>query len=335
MKSYEIEFEGITCKGCITAIEHKLSSLENTCIKKMDRNTGTSIIDSSLGEEELSKKVASFQGCCESCKIELSKIDRINTEKPEILKPITDTNYLIKKQYKHALEGIIAKREVACSEYCVCKTTDVNRFDEFPDAPSFSSIVNLEKYLQEFGYLTNGLSIIDFGCGTCHDAFQIAPLIEPGLITGIDFTQEMVDFADQTALKRHVENAVFHQSDNLRMIQPSSQDVLIANNVFNILSNQDEFLLETYAILKTGGLLIIADEFNIDMLPDSLRNDPAFQCGGIAGAETIDDLIHRIQVKGFDFFNQKLIGSYCIEFNLENYKLQSIILVFKKTSVKT
>ena len=206
------------------------------------------------------------------------------------------------------MEGIIAKKDVACSEYCVCKTTDVNRFEEFPDAPSFSSIFNLEKYLQEFGYLTNGLSIIDFGCGTGYDTFQIAPLIEPGLITGIDVPQEMVDFANQTAQKSHAPTAAFHQSDNLRMIQPSSQDVVIVNNLFKILSNQDEFLLETYTILKTEGLLIIADEFAIDELSDSLRKDPAFQCGGIAGAQ------HSI----CKYTSRRFTFNYSINFNQFN-----------------
>ena len=142
MERYEIVFAGVTCKGCVTAIKNKLSSLDKTFIKIIDRSTGTSIVDSTLGEEELAKKVKSFQGCCENCQIELSKIDKVDTEDPMTLRPVTDENYIIKKQYKHALEGIIAKTEVACSEYCVCKTTKVNRFEEFPDAPSFSSIVN-------------------------------------------------------------------------------------------------------------------------------------------------------------------------------------------------
>ena len=142
MERYELVFDGITCKGCVTAIENKLSRLDKTFIKIIDQSTGTSIVDSTLDEEELVKNVRSFPGCCENCKIDLNKISRINTEEPVTFRPVTDKQYLIKKQYKHALEGIVAKKEVACSEYCVCKTTTGNRFEEFPDAPSFSSIVN-------------------------------------------------------------------------------------------------------------------------------------------------------------------------------------------------
>ena len=330
MERYELVFDGITCKGCVTAIENKLSRLDKTFIKIIDQSTGTSIVDSTLDEEELVKNVRSFPGCCENCKIDLNKISRINTEEPVIFRPVTDKQYLIKKQYKHALEGIVAKKEVACSEYCVCKTTTVNRFEEFPDAPSFSSIFNLAKYLQEFGYLTPDLSGVVFGCGTGHDALQIAPLIEPGQITGIDVTQEMVDFAHRATLKRHVTNAVFHQADNLHMLPPHSQDLLIVNNVFNILSDQEDFLLQASDILKLDGLLIIADEFAIDDLPDALRNDPAFQCGGIAGAEHADRLVNRITDKGFKFLNQRLIRSYSIPFKQEKYRLQSEILIFKK-----
>ena len=140
----------------------------------------------------------------------------------------------------------------------------------------------------------------------------------------------MVDFAHRGSLKRHETNAVFHQADNLHMLPPHSQDLLIVNNVFNILSDQEDFLLQASDILKLDGLLIIADEFAIDDLPDALRNDPAFQCGGIAGAEHADRLVNRITDKGFKFLNQRLIRSYSIPFKQEKYRLQSEILIFKK-----
>ncbi|OLS23298.1 MAG: hypothetical protein HeimC3_26390 [Candidatus Heimdallarchaeota archaeon LC_3] len=57
------------------------------------------------------------------------------------------------------------------------------------------TIFDLVKYLEKFDYLHSGMSVIDFGSGTGHDAFQIAPLIAPGHITGIDVTPEMVDYA--------------------------------------------------------------------------------------------------------------------------------------------
>ena len=125
-------------------------------------------------------------------------------------------------------------------------------------------------------------------------------------------------------------NAVFHQGDNLQMLPPASQDLLLVNNVFNILSNREKFLLQAYGILKPDGLLIIADEFTIYGLPDVLRNDPAFQCGGIAGAERSDHLIQRMIDKGFKLFNRKLIRSYNIPFKQENYPLKSEILDYKK-----
>ena len=231
-------------------------------------------------------------------------------------------------QYKKALDRLITKEEVACSEYCVCKTTDVNRLDEFSDAPSFSSIFNLVKYLEEFCYLSQGLSVIDFGCDTGHDTFQLAPLIVPGQITGIDVTPETVDYAKETALKLQIENVFFHQSDNFCSISPKSQDLLIMNNVFNIIENKNEIISEASQILKSNGLLIIADVFIIDDLPESLRKDLQFQCGGIAGAKSTSDLINLMNKFGFKVIREEIIRSYNIKYIEQNYQLKSGILIF-------
>ena len=330
MSNYYLEFDGVTCKGCVLAIELKLKNLENTTIKEFDKITGNSIIESSKDKNSIYESIHTFQGCCANCQINLKTFDHFKNDGQEVFNKNKDENQLIKTQYKHALEKLIAKEEVACSEYCVCKTTVVNRFEEFADAPSFSSIYNLTDYLKEFSLLHSGISVVDFGCGTGHDVFQIAPVIAPGQIIGIDVTQEMIDFAKQTSLKLQMKNTFFHQSDNLTSISHISQDLIIVNNVYNILQNKNDFIIKANQILKTGGILVIADEFILDYLPDSLRNDPSFQCGGIAGARKISDVQLEVREKGFKIIREKIVRTYSILFNNKNFNLESGILVFSK-----
>jgi len=74
---------------------------------------------------------------------------------------------------------------------------------------------------------------------------------------------------------------------------------------------------------------VIADEFILDYLPDSLRNDPSFQCGGIAGAR-IPDVQLEVREKGFKIIQEKVVRPYSIIFNNKNFNKESGILVFSK-----
>ncbi|KKK90413.1 hypothetical protein LCGC14_2723240, partial [marine sediment metagenome] len=164
--------------------------------------------------------------------------------------------------------------------------------------------------------------------GTGHDAFQIAPLIAPGQITGIDITPEMVDFAKKTAQKLNIPNAVFHQASNLMLVKPESQDLILVNNVFNLLSNKRDFLQQVRTCLRSDGFLVMADEFTIDTLPESLRNDPAFKCGGIADAQKMEFIIRLYQENGFKILRKEKIRTYEIKYNKKNYQLTSGLLIF-------
>lgn len=329
MHNFYLEFNGVSCKGCVTAIETKLSSLDQISKVDMDKSTGNSVIRSELDRTDLDKKIHSFAGCCDNCQINLKTIDQLENENTGRVHT-NDENLLIKKQYKQALERLIAKEEVACNEYCVCKTTTINRFEEFADAPSFSSIFNLLKYLEEFHILKPGLEIVDFGCGTGHDSFQIAPVIFPGHILGLDVTDEMVEFASQTALKLNIPNVSFKQAESLQIIPDQSKDLLLVNNVFNILIHKNDFVTEANKLLKVDGILVIADEFIIDYLPDELKNDPAFQCGGIAGAMRAVDLKALTEENNFILKLEKSVRKYDISYQSRTYKLESKILVFSK-----
>ena len=127
-----------------------------------------------------------------------------------------------------------------------------------------------------------------------------------------------------------MKNTFFHESDSLTSISQNSQDIIIANNVYNILNNKNDFIIDAYHILKAKGLLVIADEFILDELPDSLRNDPSFQCGGIAGAREIPYVQSIVIEKGFKIIRETIIRTYTVQHKNKNYSLESGISVFSK-----
>ncbi len=330
LEMFELEFNGVSCPGCIKAIENKLSANKECHIKFIDNNTGRSIIDTELSKTALNNLFYRFQGCCTSCLISIESINTVSLKDSQNFVIDVDEYQLIKKQYRNALKRILTKEEVACSDFCVCKTTTINRFEEFANAPSFSSIYNLTDYLLKNKYLKPEMTITDFGSGTGHDTFQIAPLIYPGQINGIDITSEMVDYATKTAHELHLQNVSFHQNFDLSNIEPDSQDLIFTNNVFNLLKNKSKFLLQVFKCLKSNGIFVIADEFSVDFLPESLRKDPMFQCGGIPEAQPqkyVENLCAEYKLE----IDQKIIvKEYSILYNEFNYLLQSVILIFKK-----
>ncbi|OLS23297.1 MAG: hypothetical protein HeimC3_26380 [Candidatus Heimdallarchaeota archaeon LC_3] len=100
------------------------------------------------------------------------------------------------------------------------------------------------------------------------------------------------------------------------------------NNVFNLLSKKIDFFQQVRTILKIGGILVIADEFTIDSLPESLRNDPAFLCRRIADAQSIEFIIKLCHENGFKVHREDIIRTYSIKYNNKSYRLKSGLVVF-------
>ncbi|MCH8905725.1 MAG: hypothetical protein IH840_01445, partial [Candidatus Heimdallarchaeota archaeon] len=170
MQLIKLEFDGVTCPGCINAIRDKLSKTEKIDLIDISIIDGTSVISTVVGVNTIGNKFQQFKGCCQNCQLTLKSHEVVETS---IIQPSNgDDLQLIKKQYKIALERVIEGIEVACSKYCVCKITEVDRFNEFSIAPSFASVYNLNEYIVP--YLTAGGSIVDFGSGTGHDALNLA-----------------------------------------------------------------------------------------------------------------------------------------------------------------
>lgn len=324
-----MKFNGVSCLGCIAAINQKIKDTTNLDLIQISKADGSVICTTSHTEKYLRENLSAFQGCCKNCKIELDGLTIVSDDFDTNLEVTrSDRNKLIKTQYRIALQRALNNEEVACSEHCVCKITDIGRLDEFRDAPSFASVYNLSEAIQD--YLTPGSSIIDYGCGTGHDVFRIAPIISPGNVVGIDITPEMIEHAKSIALKNGIENVQFIVGGDLSSILDESVNIVYANNVFNIIEQKTEFIQSCYNKLVDGGKLIIADEFAIDNLPREIQYDPEFLCGGIAGALTYHQIRNIVEKRGLLIQQVIHVNAYDLAYNNAEYSMETSIIIAQK-----
>ncbi len=280
-----------------------------------------------------------MQGCCSTCEITLATMKELSTTQLKLrMQERNDDKHadyynVLKAQYTKSIQAIKEGTEVACSEYCVCKETEIDRLSEFPSAPSLGSIHDLvDRVSQVF---KRGQNVVDFGCGTGHDSFKIAPLISPGTITGIDLTPEMIAHAQDAAQKLAITNARFIEASDLTNIPVNSLDVILMNNVYNMLTPDDKrsILEQAKKCLKNRGILIISDEFSKNQLPDSVRNDPQLQCGGIAGAQTMDSFVSLVENTSFKLVNHEIVKKYTVQHGPETFQLYSAYFIFQRESI--
>jgi arsenite methyltransferase len=83
---------------------------------------------------------------------------------------------------------------------------------------------------------------------------------EPGHVTGIDMTPEMLAKARAAAAAMGAANVEFVEADAERLPFPdASFDVVISNGVIDLIPDKDAVFAELHRVLIPGGRLQIAD----------------------------------------------------------------------------
>ncbi len=329
MNNLVLEFNGVSCLGCVKAIEHRITKFNDVEITDISQNNGDTIISTRLSASDVIEELNPFDGCCDACQITLSTIKELPADKTNLEFTNEKNEFqLVKKQYQIALQKAIEGIEVACSEFCVCKTTDFDRLRDPNGVPSFASVFDFPDHLNSI--IQKGMNIIDFGSGTGHDALKIAQTFRNIQINCVDVTPEMVNYGREKAKDLKLNNVKFIEGSNLDGFANESQDLVYTNNVFNLLPSKSDFIHDVFRVLKKGGLLIIADEYSKTSLPIEIENDPKFQCGGISGAKSKTQIIDLCLNEGFVDSTFKIINQYEIDYAKIKYALETGILMVKK-----
>lgn len=146
-----------------------------------------------------------------------------------------------------------------------------------------------------------GDSVLDLGSGAGNDCFVARAIVgETGKVTGLDFTDSMVEKATANNKKLGYTNVEFIVGDIEEMPFPDNQfDVIVSNCVLNLVPDKNRAFAEIMRILKPNGHFCVSDVVIKGVLPEKLQKDAEMYAGCVAGALEMEEYLRIIDSTGF------------------------------------
>jgi len=153
----------------------------------------------------------------------------------------------------------------------------------------------------EYAGLKEGQRVLDLGSGAGNDVFVTRRIVgETGAVTGLDFTNEMLNKAVQNNEKMGYANVNFVKGDIENIPLPdNSYDVIISNCVLNLVPDKQKAFAEILRVLKPGGHFCVSDIVLKGELPEDMRNAASLYAGCVSGALQKEDYLAGIKKAGF------------------------------------
>lgn len=147
-------------------------------------------------------------------------------------------------------------------------------------------------------YLTSGLTILDCGCGPGSMTLDIAELVNPGLVFGMDSSPIQIEQALLLQQQRAINNVSFTTGSAYQLPYDDAQfDVVFAHAVLYHLQQPEQALAEFRRVLKPNGLVALRDACHSGdmMMPE---------CADLTAAWDTIDKIFTYQGGNIDFGSQ-------------------------------
>lgn len=188
----------------------------------------------------------------------------------------------------------------------------------------------------QFATIKSGDSVLDLGSGAGNDCFVARAIVgETGKVTGIDFTDAMLEKARNNNEKLGFSNVEFVKGDIEQMPLADNQfDVIVSNCVLNLVPDKTKAFAEMLRVLKPGGHFCVSDVVIKGELPEKLQKDAEMYAGCVSGAIDINEYIAIIKNTGFqniEIHKQKEI-EIPVEI-LKQYLTDAEILQFKNKEI--
>lgn len=129
-------------------------------------------------------------------------------------------------------------------------------------------------------YLTSGLTVLDCGCGPGSISLDIAEIVSPASVFGIDLSPIQIEQAQLLQQQRNITNASFSTASVYELPFENEQfDVVFAHAVLYHVQQPEKALQEFRRVLKPNGLLALRDACHRGdlMEPDSVGLTAAWQ----------------------------------------------------------
>jgi ubiquinone/menaquinone biosynthesis C-methylase UbiE len=150
-------------------------------------------------------------------------------------------------------------------------------------------------------HLQKGFSLLDCGCGVGSITLDLAELVAPGPVIGVDMDEGQLEIARANAKERGLTNVTFEQG-NIHQLRfdEGTFDAVLAHTLLYHLSDPLSALKELCRVLKRGGIAAISDD---DM--DTITVSPDHPI-----ARKLIDLMKRVVLfnGGSPFYSRNLRG---------------------------
>ena len=217
-----------------------------------------------------------------------------------------DLKYIVKEKYgKIATQSKIQNETTCCGATGSCSKVDYTIFSEnYDKLKGYNAEADLGLGCgipTQFADIQEGDSVLDLGSGAGNDCFVARAIVgESGHVTGIDFTEAMLEKAKRNALKLGFKNVEFVQGDIEDMPLPDNHfDVIVSNCVLNLVPDKKKAFSGIYRVMKPSGSFCVSDVVIKGDLPDKLRKDAEMYAGCVSGAIEMDEYLDIINKQGF------------------------------------
>lgn len=217
------------------------------------------------------------------------------------MKP-TELKLIVQEKYGEiASQSKTQNQSSCCGSTGCCGDVDYTVFsDDYSNLEGYNPDADLGLGCglpTEFAGIKSGDSVLDLGSGAGNDCFVARKLVgENGKVTGLDFTDAMIDKASHNLAKSGFKNIEFIKGDIENMPLPdNTYDVVISNCVLNLVPDKQKAFSEIFRVLKPGGHFCISDIVLEGELPNGLQQAAEMYAGCVSGALQKNDYLKIIK----------------------------------------
>jgi len=107
-------------------------------------------------------------------------------------------------------------------------------------------------------FINSGLRLLDCGCGPGTITLDLAELVSPGKVIGIDISPAQIEVAKSLQIQRKLRNIRFELGDVNKLKFPSeSFDIVFAHGVIEYLEDPIHAFKELHRVLSKDGILAV------------------------------------------------------------------------------